>query len=85
MFLPGPLATGEDMIESVHPLTDQLKDRVRVVQGKWAMLKEEAAIQEKSHSYDACPFFSNCNETDSLIMESITLAKNISILSRPVP
>jgi hypothetical protein len=31
------------MIQSGHPLADQLQDRVRVVQGKWAMLNEEAA------------------------------------------
>ena len=42
-FLSGPVATGQYMIKSGHPLADQLQDRVRVVQGKWAMLKEEAA------------------------------------------
>ena len=33
-----PLATGQEMIKSGHPLAHQLKDRVRVVQGKEAML-----------------------------------------------
>ena len=31
------------MIKSSHPLADQLQDRVKVVQGKWAMLKEEVS------------------------------------------
>ena len=42
-FRSGPLATGQDMSESGLPLADQLQDRVRVVQGKWAMLMKEAA------------------------------------------
>ena len=42
-FLSGPLATRQDMIKSGHPLADQLMDRVKGVQGKCAMLKEEAA------------------------------------------
>ena len=77
-FLSGPLATGQDMIKSGHPLADQLMDRVKWVQGKWAMLKEEAAKRRVrlESATDACVFFSNCNETDSVIKESITLAKS---------
>jgi len=77
-FLSGPLATGQDMIKSGHPLADQLQDRVRVVQGKWAMLKEEAGKRRVTleSATDAYLFFSDCNETDSIIKESITLAKS---------
>ena len=41
-FMSGSFATGHDMIQRGHPLVDQIQDRVRVVQGKWAMLREEA-------------------------------------------
>ena len=77
-FLSGPLATGQDMIKSGHPLADQLMDRVKGVQGKWAMLKEEAAKRRVTleSATDAYLFFSDCNETDSVIKESITLAKS---------
>ena len=77
-FLSGPLATGQDMIKSGHPLADQLMDRVKWVQGKWAMLKEEAAKRRVrlESATDAYVFFSNCNETDSVIKDSITLAKS---------
>ena len=40
-FLSTSLATVQGMIKSGHPLADQLKDRVRVVQGKGAMLKDD--------------------------------------------
>ena len=77
-FLSGPLATGQDMIRSGHPLAEQLQDRVRLVQGKWAMLKEEATKRRVTleSATDAYLFFSDCNETDSIIKESITLAKS---------
>ena len=42
-FLSGRFATGQDMIKSGQHQADQLQDRVRVVQSKWVMLKEEAA------------------------------------------
>ena len=77
-FLSGPVATGQDMIKSGHPLADQLQDRVRVVQGKWAMLNEEAAKRSLTldSATDAYLFFSDCIETDSFIKKSITLAKS---------
>ena len=77
-FLSGPLVTGQDMIQSGHPLADQLIDRVKGVQGKWAMLKEEAAKRRvtQESATDAYLFFSDCYETDSVIEESITLAKS---------
>ena len=65
--------------KSGHPLADQLMDRVKGVQGKWwAMLKEEAAKRRVTleSATDAYLFFSDCNETDSGIKESITLAKS---------
>ena len=45
-----------------------------VVQGKWAILKEEAAERRVTleSATDAYLFFSDCNETDSYI----TLAKS---------
>ena len=66
-FLSGPVATGQYMIKSGHPLADQLQDRVRVVEGKWAMLKEEAAERRVTleSATDAYLFFSDYNETDS--------------------
>ena len=39
--------------KSGHPLADQLKDRVWVVQAKWAMLKEEAAERSLQQSSQA--------------------------------
>jgi spectrin beta len=77
-FLSGPLVTGQDMIQSGHPLADQLIDRVKGVQGKWAMLKEEASKRRVTleSATDAYLYFSDCNETDSVIVESITLAKS---------
>ena len=77
-FLSGPLSTGQDMISSGHPLSDQLEDRIRVVQAKWAMLKEEAGKRRVTleSATDAYLFFSDCNETDSVIKEYITLAKS---------
>ena len=77
-FLSGPFAIGQDMIKSGHPLADQLQDRVRVVQGKWAMLNEEAAKRRLTldSATDAYLFFSDCIETDSFIKKSITLAKS---------
>ena len=51
-FLLGPLATGQDMSESGLPLADQLQDRVRVVQGKWAMLMKEAAKKRAALEFE---------------------------------
>ena len=66
------------MIKSGHPLADQLEDRIKVVQTKWALLKEEASKRRVTldSATDAYQFFSDCNETDSIIKESITLAKS---------
>jgi len=77
-FLSGPLSTGQDMISNGNPLSDQLEERIKVVQAKWAMLKEEAAKKRVTleSATDAYLFFSDCNETDSVIKESITLAKS---------
>ena len=51
-FRSGPLATGQDMSESGLPLADQLQDRVRVVQGKWAMLMKEAAKKRAALEFE---------------------------------
>ena len=71
----GPLATGQDIIKSKsgHPLADQLMDRVKCVQVKWAILNEEAAKRRVTleSATDGYIFFSDCNETDSVIKESI--------------
>jgi len=53
------------MIKSGHPLTDQLQDRVRLVQGKWVMLKEEADI-------GVC---NRCHISSSLTAMRLTLIK----------
>ena len=65
------------MIKSGDPLADQLMDKVKGLQGKWAMLKEEGAKRRVTleSAMDAY-LFSDCNETDSVIKELITLAKS---------
>jgi len=51
-FRSGPLATGQDMIKSGHPLADQLQDRVRVVQGNWVMFMKEAAKKSAALEFE---------------------------------
>ena len=65
------------MIKSGDPLADQLMDKVKGLLGKWAMLKEEGAKRRVTleSAMDAY-LFSDCNETDSVIKELITLAKS---------
>ena len=77
-FVSGPLQSGEEMIASGHPLAGQLKERIQAVKAKWAALREEAGRRRHTleSATDAYLFFSDCNETDSVIKESVTLAKS---------
>ena len=77
-FVSGPLQSGEEMIASGHPLANQLKERIQAVKAKWAALREEAGRRRHTleSATDAYLFFSDCNETDSVIKESVTLAKS---------
>ena len=77
-FVSGSQATCQDMISSGHSLSDQLTEKMTQVQNKWRQLKEET--ERRRHTLDsateAFQFFSDCNETDSIIKEFITLAKS---------
>merc|ERR1719402_407121 len=66
------------MVASGHPLAGQLKERIEAVKAKWAALREEAGRRRHTleSATDAYLFFSDCNETDSVIKESVTLAKS---------
>ena len=77
-FVSGPLQSGEEMVASGHPLAGQLKERIEAVKAKWAALREEAGRRRHTleSATDAYLFFSDCNETDSVIKESVTLAKS---------
>ena len=77
-FVSGPLQSGEEMVASGHPLAGQLKERIQAVKAKWAALREEAGRRRHTleSATDAYLFFSDCNETDSVIKESVTLAKS---------
>ena len=52
---------------SCHPLADQLQDWVKVVQGKWAMLKEEAVKEESDIRV--------CNRMDKTISLGMLIAE----------
>lgn len=77
-FVSGSQATCEEMIASGHSLSDQLREKLKQVQAKWSVLKEE--VEKKKQTLDAATeafqFFSDCNETESIIKEFITLAKS---------
>ena len=40
-FVTGSLATCKEMISSCHILSNQLQDKMKQVQNKWDLLKEE--------------------------------------------
>ena len=40
-FVTGSLATCQEMISSGHSLSEQLRDKMKQVQNKWNLLKEE--------------------------------------------
>jgi len=77
-FISGPfvIQSREEMVTSSHPLAGQL--RIQAVKAKWAALREEAGRRRHTleSATDAYLFFSDCNETDSVIKESVTLAKS---------
>ena len=77
-FLNGPLVSADEMMAAGHPDTAQLQDRVTSVQTKWKALKSEAHKRRTTldSSTEAYQFFSDCNETDSVIKECITIAKS---------
>jgi len=77
-FQTGPQAVAAEMVGAKHPQADQLTQRIKVIAGKWEALKEEAARRKHTleSSTDAYQFFSDCNETDSIMKESMTLAKS---------
>ena len=77
-FVSGPLQTGQEMVAAGHPLASQLEERIKAVMAKWASLREEAGRRRTTleSATDAYLFFSDCNETDSVIKESVTLAKS---------
>ena len=77
-FVSGPLASGKEMVEAGHPLAGQLKEREAAVLAKWQALREEVARRKNTldSATDLYLFFSDCNETDSVIKESVTLAKS---------
>ena len=74
----GPVSTGLEMISLGHPLSNQLEHGIQVVKTKWAILEEEAAKKRVTleSATAAFLFFSDYNETDSVIKEFITLAKS---------
>ena len=94
--MTGSLATCQEMISSGHTLTNQLQDKMKQVQSKWDLLKEEVTsfvliltiisfesnhqVVKKNQTLDAATeafqFFSDCNETESVIKEFITLAQS---------
>ncbi len=42
--MTGSLATCKEMISSGHILTNQLQDKMKQVQNKWDLLKEEVTL-----------------------------------------
>merc|ERR1719481_626901 len=66
------------MVRAGHQMASQLEERSKAVTEKWASLKEEATKRRNTldSATDAFIFFSDCNETDSVIKEYITLAKS---------
>jgi hypothetical protein len=77
-FQNGPLAAAEELIAGRHPEAGQLRERVSALQAKWAALQAEAAKRRATleSSTEAYQFFSDCNETDSVIKECVTIAKS---------
>lgn len=77
-FLTGPLSSADEMIAAGHPEAAQLKESCAAVQEKWKALQAEADKRRKTldSSTEAFQFFSDCNETDSVIKECMTIAKS---------
>ena len=77
-FQNGPLASAEELIAGRHPESGQLRERGQALQTKWAALQAEAAKRRSTleSSTEAYQFFSDCNETDSVIKECVTIAKS---------
>jgi hypothetical protein len=77
-FQNGPLAAAEEQIAGRHPEAGQLRERCTALQSKWAGLQAEAAKRRATleSSTEAYQFFSDCNETESIIKECVTLAKS---------
>ena len=64
-FVTGSLATCRDLISSGHSLSDQLSEKMKQVEAKWATLKEEVS-NPKSQSMLTLLLFEGCQkETDT--------------------
>ena len=75
-FVSGPLQSGEEMVASGHPLAGQLKEMIQAVKAKWSALREEAGRRRHTLESATNLFFSDFKEIDSVIKESVTLAKS---------
>ena len=71
-FKSGALASAEEIIAAGHPKADYLAEQCEKIRQKWAALTAEAE-KRRFHleaGTEAYQFFSDCNETDSVIKVS---------------
>ena len=77
-FVSGSLASGKAAVAAGHTQAAHLAEKMAAVEGKWVQLREEVARRRRTleSATEAFQFFSDCNETESVMKEFITLAKS---------